>query len=181
MSYLSFWLANPLWLLVLITITWKFTVFYRCIRMVCEKILPIDNGTRRSKINFAVGVVLDDTLDAKASAPSESRIYKIVIVGSYLIESTRWIIWIKQEPYWWIITLEIYFHHIMNIPYKLVCQLNLILNWYCFPNNIAFCTVQNYKRYVLLTTRMTNLLILWIMKYAFKPLRWSTWNCDKGN
>ena len=45
--------------------------------MVCEKILPIDNGTRRSKIHFAVGVVLDDTLDAKASAPSESRIYKL--------------------------------------------------------------------------------------------------------
>ena len=42
--------------------------------MVCEKTLPIDNGTRSNKINFAVGVVLDDTLDAKASAPSESEI-----------------------------------------------------------------------------------------------------------
>ena len=41
--------------------------------MVCEKTLPIDNGTRSNKISFAVGVVLDDTLDAKASAPSESE------------------------------------------------------------------------------------------------------------
>ena len=50
--------------------------------MVCEKTLPIDNGTRSNKINFAVGVVLDDTLDAKASAPSESEM-RILRLNQY--------------------------------------------------------------------------------------------------
>ena len=39
-----------------------------------ENILPMDNGTKSNKISFAVGIVLDDTLDANASAPSESEI-----------------------------------------------------------------------------------------------------------
>ena len=41
--------------------------------IVCENILPREKGTSSSKISLAVGVVLDDTLEANASAPSESE------------------------------------------------------------------------------------------------------------
>ena len=33
----------------------------------------MEKGTKSNKINLAVGVVLDDTLEANASAPSESE------------------------------------------------------------------------------------------------------------
>ena len=54
-----------------------------------ENILPMDNSTKSNKISFAVGVVLDDTLEANASAPSESEIeqnYKLYIytIFSYI-------------------------------------------------------------------------------------------------
>ena len=53
---------------------------YHWINNVCEKILPIEKGTRSNKISFAVGVVLDDTLEASASAPSESENINMKII-----------------------------------------------------------------------------------------------------
>ena len=46
---------------------------YHWLIVVCENILPREKGTSSSKISLAVGVVLDDTLEANASAPSESE------------------------------------------------------------------------------------------------------------
>jgi len=48
-------------------------LLYHWIIIVCENILPREKGTSSSKISLAVGVVLDDTLEANASAPSESE------------------------------------------------------------------------------------------------------------
>ena len=48
-------------------------MLYHWIIIVCENILPREKGTSSSKISLAVGVVLDDTREANASAPSESE------------------------------------------------------------------------------------------------------------